>query len=280
MIKIFLLIIFSLFVSSCNEDEFSEITTNLSSKETEDKSDLNGSKQNDFLLINSLKNYEINSHIQFQKELYETSDNYIRTQSEKFVDNETGFFKLWSEVFSFFESDTKRNARWKSRVEKYFRTTEYVNYIKEKQNNYSSIINTQRKELLGKIHTINKGLVIKTSDVNSVTMSNKEVSQVVEKVNSLVLTEVIPEVIESFLIPVVLSALGLLFGLVFAWKTKGLIFLIALFFSVWYSFKYSSELESSINESFALKEKQHLTILPELQQNTMEYYKELTLKIK
>lgn len=238
------------------------------------------SKEKDFLLINSLKNYEIESHIQFQKELYKTSDNYIRTQSEKFVDNETGFFKLWSEAFSFYESDTKRNARWKSRVEKYFRNTEYVNYFKEKQNNYSSTINIQRKELLGKLHSRDKELVIKTGDISSITVSNKKVSQVVEKVNSLVLTEVIPEVIESLLIPVILSALGLLFGLVVAWKTKGLIFLIALCFSVWYSFKYSNELESSINQSFALQEKQHLTILPELQKNTTEYYNELTLKIK
>ncbi|MCD8431278.1 hypothetical protein LNJ05_00670 [Tenacibaculum finnmarkense genomovar ulcerans] len=227
-----------------------------------------------------MRNYEVASHIAYQNKLYLSSDNYIRNQSEKFVDNETGFFKLWSEAFSFFESDTEKNARWKSRLEKYFRTTEYISYIEANTNQYSITINKQREELLGKLHFNNKNLVIKNKDVRSVGISNNNVAKVIEKVNALVLMEVIPEVIEALLVPFIISFLLIFFGIILAPFTAGIIFVVGLIFSIWQSNKFSNELESQINESFKLADKEHLLILPELQKNTTAYYKELNKKIK
>lgn len=240
----------------------------------------------DLLLINSLKNYEMNAHSSFQKELYLSSDKYISGQGEKFVDNETGFFKLWSEAFRFFQSDTKKNARWKNRLEKYFRATEYSTYINQEQQRYSETINQQRQELLGKLHHSKKQLNLKSKGVDAVNISDDKINEVVVKVNSLVLVEVIPEVVESFLVPLFISLIGMFFGVFLGGKTKSIIFVkiiifvIALFFSIWQSSKYSNELERQINNSFSLKENKHLTILDELQKNTIEYYSELTIKIQ
>ena len=235
---------------------------------------------NDFVLINSLKIYEIESHIKFQDELYASSDKFIKNQSANFVDNETGFFKLWGEAFSYFDSDTKKEARWKSRLEKHFRTTEYLNFIQSKQEEYSKLINSQRKELLGKLHQNNRQLSISSNYLKSTIVSSQEMNKVIASINKLVLTEVIPEVIESIIIPICLTFLALVFGIVLTNKwIKGFIFIFSIIVSVWLSFKYSNELEQEINERFELKEKQHLLILPQLNKNTKEYYHELIDKI-
>ena len=237
-------------------------------------------KNENLLLINSLRNYENDAHIVFQEDLYQSANDFIRKQSENFVDNETGFFKLWSEVFSFFESDTKKNARWKSRLEKYFRATEYLKHIENKQTEYSNTINLQRQELLGKLHTKNNVLIVNTKSIDGVTISNNKIVKVVDKVNKLVLIEVIPKIIESLAFPVFISVIGLFFGIILGPKTKGIIFVVSLCFSIWQSVKYSNELEQQINDSFALTEKQHLTVLPALNQNTKAYFNELTTKIQ
>lgn len=234
----------------------------------------------DLLLINSLRNYENDAHIKFQEELYKSSDSYFRTQSNKFVDNETGFFKLWSEAFRVFESETKQNARWKSRVEKYFRTTEYISYIENEQSTYSNIINQQREELLGKLHHGENEFIINSQGIEVISVSDDKIEKVVDKVNSLVLTEVIPEVIESIVIPLIISFVLLIFGIAL-WRSIGILFIvISIGISIWQNIKYSNELENQINENFSLKDEQHLTILPDLQLNTIVYYKELISKIK
>lgn len=234
---------------------------------------------NDLILINSLKIYEIESHIKFQDELYASSDKFIKSQSANFVDNETGFFNLWGEAFSYFDSDTKKEAKWKSRLEKHFRTTEYLNFIQSKQEEYSKLINFQRKELLGKLHQNNRQLSINSNELKSTIVSSHEMSKVIATINKLVLTEVIPEVVESIIIPICLTFLGLVFGIVLAKWTNGVVLIISIIVSVWLSFKYSNELEQEINERFELKEKQHLLILPQLNKNTKEYYHELIDKI-
>lgn len=251
---------------------FSLLTTNIIFAGKVDSKDL--------LLINSLRNYENDAHVQFQEELYKSSENYFRSQSEKFVENETGFFKLWSEASRVFESETKKNARWKSRIEKYFRATEYISYIENKQSTYSNTINQQRKELLGKLHHDKIGFAINSRGIETISVSKDKIDKVVDKVNSLVLTEVIPEVLEAIMIPLIISLLAFVVGIFFRRVIGGLLIIISLSISIWQSVKYSNELESQINESFALKEKQHLVILPELQLNTTAYYKELISKIK
>jgi predicted RND superfamily exporter protein len=237
------------------------------------------SNRNDILLVNSLKNFEYESHIKFQDDLYKAADQFIKIHSEEFVDNETGFFRLWGEAFRYFESDTRKEARWKSRLEKHFRTTEYLNFIKNKQVQYSKLVNSQRQELLGKLHSNKKQLFIRSNNTETTTVSSGEIAKVVDTVNKLVLTEVIPEVLESLIIPLCLTLLGIILGIYFAPSTKGIVFILSLGVSIWLSFKYSKELEQQINESFEIKEKQHLIILPQLNKNTVDYYQELSTKI-
>ena len=235
--------------------------------------------RNDILLVNSLKNFEYESHIKFQDDLYKAADQFIKIHSEEFVDNETGFFRLWGEAFRYFESDTRKEARWKSRLEKHFRTTEYLNFIKNKQVQYSKLVNSQRQELLGKLHNNKKQLFIRSNDTETTTVSSGEIAKVVDTVNKLVLTEVIPEVLESLIIPLCLTLLGIILGIRFAISTKGIVFILSLGISIWLSLRYSNELEQQINESFEIKEKQHLIILPQLNKNTVDYYQELSTKI-
>lgn len=237
------------------------------------------SNRDDLLLANSLKNFETESHIKFQDELYKAADQFIKIHSEEFVNNETGFFKLWGEAFRYFESDTRKEARWKSRLEKHFRTTEYLNFIKNKQVQYSKLVNSQRQELLGQLHSNKKQLFIRSNDTETTTVSSVEIAKVVDTVNKLVLTEVIPEVLESLIIPLCLTLLGIILGICFAPSTKGIVFILSLGVSIWLSFKYSNKLEQQINESFEIKEKQHLIILPQLNKNTVDYYQELSNKI-
>lgn len=234
----------------------------------------------DSLLINSLRNYENDAHIKFQDELYKESEKFINSQSEKFVDNETGFFKLWSEAFKVFESETKRNARWKSRIEKYYRATEYISYIENKQSTYSNTINQQRQELLGKLHHGKKELAINIKGIETINVSNDKIEKVVDKVNSIVLAEVIPEAAESIIIPLILSLLSFIFGVIFLRSIGVILIVISISTSIWQSIKYSNELEYQINESFAIEEKEHLMILAELQLNTTAYYDELNTIIK
>lgn len=234
----------------------------------------------DIILINSLKSYENDSHSKFQDELYQFSEQYIKDQSEKFVDNETGFLKLWGEFFRFFESDTKRNARWKNRVEKYFRTTGYIQYIQQKHAIYAENINLQRQELLGKLHSKGEELSIINENISTLKVSDKEMSKVVDNVNKLVLTEVIPEILETIVFPLSFSLLGMVFGIVLAKSTKGILFIIGLLIAIWQSFRYSDKLEQQVIESFVVNEQKHLEILPQLNKNTADYYKQLNNKIK
>ena len=177
---------------------------------------------NDLQMVNRLKYYEFDSHNNFQEELYKTSDEFIKAQSEKFVDEETGFFNLWAEVIHYFDSDVKKNAKWKSRVDKYFRSTEYSLHIKEKQFEYSNTINTQREELLGKIHVDVNSLNIITPNISTINSSDEVITTVVKKVNKLVLTEVIPEVIESIVLPLIWWFIGILLSHIFLISINGL----------------------------------------------------------
>ncbi len=231
------------------------------------------------ILITKLQAYELSSHKIFQERLNKISDEFIKKQSENFVDNETGFFKLWSEAFNYFGSDIKKNEKWKSRIEKYFKSTDYITFITEQENNYVATINEQRKELLGELH-LNKNKLNLPKLNTSILKNSNNIDKVIKKVNNLVLLEVIPEIIERTIIPLLVWLIVAILGVTYK-KTIGVIlFVLLLAFSIWQNIKYSNELENDIYNKFKLENNSHLNILAILNQNTDIYYSKIKMKLK
>ncbi len=226
------------------------------------------------LRITTLKQYELDSHKNFQNNLYDFSDTYIKQQSENFIDNETGFFSIANEIIHWGDSNVKRSIRWKSRIEKYFKSTEYALSIKKEQDEYAKTINLQREKVLGNLHLSQNKLILKNKDIE-MSVSIDTVEEVVNKINNLILVEIIPEVIEAFLVRFLLVFLVGFLGIVMIKKTKGIIVILSLIGSIYYGGKFSNELENRIYKEFEITEKKHLNILSELNNNTKNYYLEL-----
>ncbi len=230
-------------------------------------------KDNELRII-TLKQYELDSHKNFQKNLYNFSDNYIKQQSEKFIDDETGFFSIVNEIIHWGDSKVKRSVRWKSRIEKYFRPTDYAMSIKKEQDDYAKIINLQREKVLGSLHIKKNKLKLKNRDID-MSVSVDIIEEVINKINNLILVEIIPEVIEAFLVRVLLVLLVGFLGVFTIKATKGVIFILSLIGSIYYGGKFSNELENRIYKEFEISEKRHLNVLSDLNENTKKYYIEL-----
>jgi|GEM_PF-6609498 len=239
----------------------------------------------DLILVNRLKQYELQSHTKFQSHLNNASETFIEVQSEKFVDNETGFFKIWGQAIIFyFESETKTNSRWKTRVEKYFRSTKYIAHLDKIQNDYELLINNQRKEMLGQIHLASNSLQIENQKIQLSSQSSKKTTIIVDKVNKIILSEVIPEIIEAVVMPLLIGGIIFLLGL-FAITIKKFFltaigFIVIIGISVWQNIKYSIELETNIIETYKLTDNDHLKILDDLNSNTELYYTDLIKSLK
>nr|WP_299034653.1 hypothetical protein [uncultured Tenacibaculum sp.] len=228
----------------------------------------------------TLKQYEYDSHKIFQESLYDFSDIYIKKQSNKFVENETGFFTILSEIFNWGDSETKRKIKWKSRVEKYFKPSQYSFKIQEKKSDYTRIINKQREELLNFISANNQNKLKLKDQPIEINLSDKTLNEVVNDINKLILTEIIPEVIEALLIPITLSLLGVFISLFFKEALRVILFIICVGATIWFNYKFSTNLENKIHNEFKIKDKSHLKVLNLLNENTKNYYNHIEENIK
>lgn len=114
--------------------------------------------------INKLKQYELESNENFQKQLLETSKAYFEDTLEDFFDQEYGLNGTLRELSEQVEkTDDERLEVWQARIKHYFSSIGYMGWVKTEVDTFSSRINRQRKLILENEYnfTINEQIKIK-----------------------------------------------------------------------------------------------------------------------
>ncbi|ERM80431.1 hypothetical protein P872_21875 [Rhodonellum psychrophilum GCM71 = DSM 17998] len=250
---------------------------------------LRSDQQNNILSV-KLKEYEFEEHEKFQEELNIKVKKYFIDQSKKFIDEETGFFGIWGETIYFFESSIKKESRWKSRIEKYFRTTAFQTYVQNEINNYTETINKQRLEIIENatgIQSNQNGLEIQLKSLSSIELNSEIVIQTVSKIQEMVVHEVVPEIIDLvlgplFLFPLLSSLIGLFIPSVngILGKIKIICLVVLIIYPLVQSIRFSNNLEKYlINSLYSFDEKQFY-ILPDLNENSNVFFEKVNNNLK
>ena len=143
---VLLLVITSLFWS-CNNSNFNKRGNNsLNHKNLE----INNENPDD--LIQEYQDFELKHNEIFQQDLQEKSKEYYENVIETFIEEETGFFRLFGELWdSPFKSKNERKTLWKLKIERYFRTTAYLTHLRNEVTVYTDGVNHQRNNGISKI---------------------------------------------------------------------------------------------------------------------------------
>ncbi|AFL85397.1 hypothetical protein Belba_2865 [Belliella baltica DSM 15883] len=227
-----------------------------------------------------LYQYELRSHKEFQEKLYRVSLEYFELKSLEFVDEETGFFGIWKEAFKYFESKEKKAGRWKVKIGYYLKNTAYQTLIQNYLDQYLNNLNIQRKDVLGVEKVKESNLIIENLD--SVIVSNEFLNEIIAKVQEMVLYEVIPEIIDLILAPLVIfpiiSSLILLiipnFSSVYNYF-RIIIMAFLIIYPLYKSIQLSRNMELYLIESFKDTSENNLIVLPALNDNSENFYKNL-----
>lgn len=224
-------------------------------------------------IAEKLKNYELDSHNEFQIKLNNISENYFADQSSEFISNELGFFRIWSEALKFWQSDFKKKNRWKPRVEKYFKTTTLQNKIQEELNKYTKTIYEQRVELLN--INANKQFIL-ANKVESIHISSDLIQNVVSKVEKLAINEVVSELGEISTGLLILYILSIIVGIISKWGKIAITLIVTVVFigyNIYKTMSIEESLENAIIEFTTSKTNNiKLEVKPTLIEDTNQFY--------
>lgn len=273
--SIVVLLIFIVFVS-CKDQ-----------KEVKDKHQIIKSVTNSEESINIIENsreFELKNNDIFQQSLEIKSLEYYNKQTELFIDNETGFFKLFSELWNKqFKSDNEIKLLWKLKIERHFRTSSYFSYMIKEVRIYTDGVNNQRNngivKILGTNHSSNLNLPI--LDSNSFIAKSDSVENIINKINEEIKDQ-LADMVLGFTPEIILfifGTFGFLQGFKIHWSISVIILIIigGLFF--WRSNIREDEIRNILKiECSKVLENTQFNYLEKLDKNTNDYYNKL-LKI-
>jgi pyruvate formate-lyase activating enzyme-like uncharacterized protein len=131
-------ILLILILSSCNQNKLDLSETNQDYHLT--KSIVDPEESIDF--IEASKEFELKHNEIFQQDLQIKSKEYYDNVIKSFIDEETGVFNLLGELWDrAFKTETERKTLWKLKIERYFRTTSFLTYIRNEVTIYTEGIN-------------------------------------------------------------------------------------------------------------------------------------------
>lgn len=222
-----------------------------------------------------LKQYEYNLNRDFQKSLLDSSLYYFDSRVEKFVDEETGFFAIWSEAFRFYESDIKTKERWANKVKKYFNATSYTIYINSLIDKHETLITVQRNDFLNKhIYSLTEtSSNLKIKGFNHFDVSDEQIDKLVLKIKQMVITEVVSELLDTLLWPLFVFLIFVLLGIAVHPYISIFFTIVMLLFSVFSSVKLSSDITCNLQvELRKLHSVENLNVIDDLNKSTCDYY--------
>jgi len=239
----------------------------------------NHSKENLSILAVKLREYEIKKHKNFQNNLYKSSQDYFISKSESFVDEETGFFRIWGEVLRYYESEENKNIRWKSYIDKYYRDTEYKVHIQKEIDSYVKLINEQRYEQVGNQEGRPLAMHVVHKDIGNVNLSDDDFAFTMNIIQEMVLNEVLPEIVQMLLAPVILL-LSLILGSFWIKPLRWLLLAFIILMPIYQNYKLTNNLNNYLTEKFVNFEDEHLRWYEYLETNTENFYSPLIQNIK
>lgn len=232
-------------------------------------------------LIENSYDFELKHNEIFQNDLQIKSLEYYDSVIETFVDEETGFLKLLGELSDrIFKSESERRLLWKLKIERYFRTTSFLAFIRNEVSIYTDGVNNQRKEGISKILDVKHSSDLNLPIVKAKPFNTKDhtVKKIVGKINEEINDQLAD--ISLGLIPEIIILLLSVIGL---WKTKHLgclpsiiITVILAIFFMWRSYVRQNEMKNILkSECHKTLNNIKINYLEQLNNNTMEYYTKL-----
>jgi hypothetical protein len=263
------LVILIFFLSSCNNEKNIQQTINYEKKTNEESQ----------YIIERFKDFELSQHPIFQKKLKLKSQQYYDVIIEEFIDNETGFFKLFGELWDkCFKSERERQQIWQFKIDRYFRSTSFLTFIRNDVNIYTNGINNQRKngilKILNQKHSIN--LTLPIANNNSFDATDKITETIIAKIDDEIYDQLASFPLEVLLEFIILGLIGIL-GAVIGSFTKNIITIIigVISFLVFFvrSNNRSDEMREKLKtECFRILKSNNIDYTSHLNKNTFEYY--------
>lgn len=232
-------------------------------------------------IIETSQEFELKHNEIFQKDLQIKSKEYYDNVIEIFIEEETSFFRLFGELWDRpFKSEDDRKTLWKLKIERYFRISAYLTYIRNEVAIYTNGVNNQRNNGISKTLGIKNysNLNLPIVQVNSFNAKNESVDKIISKINDEIIDQLADNIL-GFTPEIILLILGL-FGI---WKTKGvgclpsiiIAGLLAIVF-IWRSHKRQNEIREILKtECYNTLNSNKIDYLYQLNKNTIDYYAQL-----
>jgi hypothetical protein len=272
----FILIIVLLF-ASCNKNKYDLSESNQDYHLSKSIENLEESEN----FIETSKEFELKHNELFQQDLQAKSKEYYDNLIDTFVDEETGFFKLFGEIWDFlFKSKNERKLLWKLKIERNFRTTSYLTFIRNELTVYTDGINNQRKNGVSKVLGVkhNVSLYLPIIEANSFNTNSETVDKLVRKINDEIKDQLIDIFIDSVVSGVILGILGC-FAVVSSIFKKQVGCMITILFFIFFairSYNRQHEMKDVLRtDCYKTLNSTKIDYLDELNKNTIIYYSQL-----
>jgi hypothetical protein len=271
-------ILLILILSSCNQNKLDLSETNQDYHLT--KSIVDPEESIDF--IEASKEFELKHNEIFQQDLQIKSKEYYDNVIKSFIDEETGVFNLLGELWDrAFKTETERKTLWKLKIERYFRTTSFLTYIRNEVTIYTEGINNQRKngvsKILGTKHSSNLKLPI--VEVNSFNIKNDSTENVISKINDEIKDQLISIPFDGVLTSIIVFIVGVVFGTISSFTKNIVGFLITILCCVVFFIRSNmrqSEMKDILKtECYKTLDSTKIDCLDQLNINTIGYYSQL-----
>ncbi len=231
--------------------------------------------------IETSKEFELKHNELFQQDLQAKSKEYYDNLIDKVVDEETSFFKLFGELWDIlFKSENERELLWKLKIERYFRTTSFLTYIRNEVTIYTDGVNNQRKngasKVLGTKHysTLNLPLI----EANSFNTKNENIAKFISKVNEEIKDQLIGISIDGGISAIILFVIGFFATVTTFVKKRIGCSITILFFIVFFirSYNRQNEMKDILkSECYKTLNNSKIDYLDQLNKNTVIYYSQL-----
>lgn len=233
-------------------------------------------------IIEKYKDFELSQHPLFQKKISQESQNYYDRIVEDFVEKETGFFKLFGELWDIcFKSKRERKQIWEFKIDQHFRTTSFLKHIRSEVVIYTDGINNQRKN--GVLTNLNKKhptqLSLPITNNTSFGNSNKLVESIITQIDQEIYDQLISYPLEELLLFGILALVSI-FGLIIGGTAKSITSIVISIISLFIFFIRSNNRSESMsnelkNECYKVLKSHKINYLDQLNKNTINYYSQL-----
>jgi hypothetical protein len=235
-------------------------------------------------IIETSQEFELKHNKIFQQDLQIKSKEYYDNVVESFIDKETGFFKLFGELSNrVFKSESDRKTLWKLKIERYFRTTSFLTFIRNEVNRYTDGVNNQRKngvsKLLGTKHTVDINLPIIVAHPFNV--NDQSVDKIITKINEEINDQLIDIAFDLTFEFIILPLLLIFFAGSLLLGEKGLpltiiVTILFIIFFIWRSNVRQNEMRDELKiECYKVLKTHNIDYTNQLNKYTNEYYSQL-----